>query len=57
MIDTGQANPIADPARTALLIWTGLHGIVTLRIDKDTIPWPDAHELALQTLTALVRPV
>ena len=51
-----QADPIADPPRTALLIWSGLHGIVTLRIDKDTIPWPDAHQLAHQMLAALVRP-
>jgi AcrR family transcriptional regulator len=53
----GTANPIADAPRTALLIWTGLHGILTLQIDKDTIPWPDAHDLAHQMLTALVRPV
>lgn len=52
----GTASPIADPPRTALLIWTGLHGIVTLRIDKDTIPWPDPHLLARQMVTALVRP-
>ena len=52
-----QADPVADPPRTALLIWTGLHGIVTLPIDKDTIPWPDAHQLAHQMLSALVRPV
>ena len=57
MQSEGSANPVADAQRTALLIWTGLHGIVSLQIDKDTIPWPDAHDLAHQTLAALVRPL
>ncbi len=56
LVAAKQADPVADPPRTALLIWSALHGIITLRIDKDTIPWPDAHQLAHQMLIALVRP-
>ena len=53
---TGQANPTYSPSRTGLLVWIAMHGIVSLRIDKDTIPWPDAEELATQAITSLVRP-
>ena len=52
----GAATPVQSPARTALLVWTVLHGIVSLRIDKDTIDWPDPTELAVQSLEALVNP-
>lgn len=52
----GRASPVQDPQRTALLVWTILHGIVSLRIDKDTIDWPDPTELAVQSLVALVNP-
>ncbi len=52
----GRAAPPQPPERTGLLIWVALHGIVSLRIDKDTIPWPDATELATQAIEALVRP-
>ena len=56
MLDAGQAAPCADAERVGLLIWTALHGIVSLRIDKDTIAWPPPEELAVQALTALVVP-
>jgi AcrR family transcriptional regulator len=53
----GRAAPVQTPTRTGLLIWVAMHGIVSLRIDKDTIPWPDATELATQAIEALVRPM
>src|SRR5271167_3833918 len=37
-----------DPQRLALLLWSGLHGIVSLRMNKPTIEWPAAVELAEQ---------
>ncbi len=45
-----------DPERLALLLWTGLHGIISLRVNKPTLVWPDAAELAEQMMRALIRP-
>jgi len=45
-----------DPQRLALLLWTGLHGIISLRVNKPTIVWPDAAEMAEQMQRALIRP-
>lgn len=56
LASTGRAEPIGGPERAGLLLWTALHGIVSLKIDKDTIDWPDAAELADQILEALLRP-
>lgn len=30
----------ADPLTVALLLWTNVHGIVSLRLSKPTFPWP-----------------
>src|SRR5450631_3439103 len=35
----GQAAP-GDPVLVALLVWTALHGQVTLRLDRPGYPWP-----------------
>ncbi|MET0405596.1 MAG: TetR/AcrR family transcriptional regulator [Cystobacter sp.] len=43
-----------DPDRLALLLWTSLYGMVSLRINKPILMWPDADELAVQILRALV---
>ena len=56
LVADGRAEPVQDPPRTALLVWTILHGIVSLRIDKDTFDWPDPTELGIQSLIALVNP-
>jgi len=45
-----------DPERLALLLWSGLHGIVSLRLNKPTLDWPDAIELAEQMARAIIRP-
>ena len=42
-----------DVDRLALLLWVGLHGVVSLRINKPTIDWPDPAELAEQVLRAV----
>ena len=46
-----------DAERLALLLWIGLHGVVSLRINKPTIDWPNAAELAEQVLRSVIRPV
>jgi hypothetical protein len=45
-----------DPERLALLLWSGLHGVVSLRINKPTLNWPPATELAEQITRAIIQP-
>jgi AcrR family transcriptional regulator len=45
-----------DPHRLALLLWSGLHGIISLRINKPTLPWPDTTELVEQMTRAIIQP-
>jgi len=45
-----------DPARLAMLLWAGLHGIVSLRINKPMPEWPDPAVLAEQMVRAIVQP-
>jgi AcrR family transcriptional regulator len=45
-----------DPQRLALLLWSGLHGIVSLRVNKPTIEWPPAVELVEQIARAIIQP-
>ena len=52
----GAARVSDDPHRLALLLWTGLHGIISLRVNKPTLDWPSAAEMAEQMQRALIRP-
>lgn len=45
-----------DPERLSLLVWSGLHGVVSLRINKPTLEWPPGEELAEQITRAIIRP-
>lgn len=45
-----------DPERLSLLLWSGLHGIISLRMNKPTLDWPPATELAEQITRAIIRP-
>jgi AcrR family transcriptional regulator len=45
-----------DPNRLALLLWTGIHGIISLQINKPTLDWPAANELATQLARFVIRP-
>jgi AcrR family transcriptional regulator len=45
-----------DPQRLALLLWTGLHGLISLRINKPMLQWPDTMELAEQMTRAIIQP-
>ena len=45
-----------DPHRLALLLWTGIHGIISLQINKPTLDWPAATELATQIARLIIRP-
>ncbi len=43
-----------DAERLALLLWAGLHGVVSLQINKPTISWPEMGELTEQMTRAMV---
>jgi len=45
-----------DPQHLALILWAGLHGIVSLRINKPTFDWPEAEALAEEFMRSLLRP-
>jgi AcrR family transcriptional regulator len=45
-----------DPQRLALLLWSGIHGVISLRINKPTLAWPPATELAEQIARAIIQP-
>lgn len=42
----------ASTAQTAVCIWVGLHGLLTLRRDRPSFPWPDLNTLTDTLLTA-----
>jgi hypothetical protein len=48
-------DPAADDAsadETAVCIWAALHGLVTLRRDRPSFPWPDLNTLIDTVLAA-----
>lgn len=45
-----------DPERLSLLLWSGLHGVISLRINKPTLDWPPTTELAEQITRAIIQP-
>ena len=55
-IKPAKARVSSDPQRLALLLWSGLHGVISLRINKPTLDWPPASELAEQIARAIIQP-
>jgi len=53
---SGARRVSEDPQRLALLLWSSLHGIISLQINKPTLEWPKAVELAEQIARAIIRP-
>jgi AcrR family transcriptional regulator len=53
---SAKARVTEDPQRLALLLWSGLHGVISLRINKPTLDWPPASELAEQVTRAIIQP-
>ena len=45
-----------DPERLSLLLWSGLHGVISLLINKPTLDWPPATELAEQITRSIIQP-
>lgn len=53
---SAKARVSEDPHRLALLLWSGLHGVISLQINKPTLDWPSATELAEQVTRAIIQP-
>jgi AcrR family transcriptional regulator len=53
---SAKARVSQDPQRLALLLWSGLHGVISLRINKPTLDWPPATALAEQIARAVIQP-
>ena len=52
----GRAPDDPEAARTALLLWQQLHGIVSLRISRPRFPWPSLAETITDAVTRLTTP-
>jgi AcrR family transcriptional regulator len=50
----GTAGDDADPARLAMLVWTALHGLASLRVTRPNFPWPPLDGLVAETVRRLV---
>jgi AcrR family transcriptional regulator len=55
--DDGEGPPVVPSVadarwRLGLLLWTGLHGIVSLRIERRTVDWPDVDDMLADLLVA-----
>jgi AcrR family transcriptional regulator len=46
-----------SPERLSLLLWAGIHGLISLRINKPTLDWPDTAELAAEMAHSIIRPI
>ncbi len=53
---SAKARISQDPQRLSLLLWSGLHGVISLRINKPTLDWPSTIELAEQIARAIIQP-
>jgi AcrR family transcriptional regulator len=49
------ATADSDPRRLAVLLWTALHGQVTLRMDRPTFPWPELDDMIAELVARLVH--
>jgi AcrR family transcriptional regulator len=49
----GSAADDADPVRLAMLVWTALHGLASLRVTRPSFPWPPLDELVAETVRRL----
>ena len=52
----GATVPRVPPERLALLLWCGLHGLISLQINKPTLQWPRAVELATEMVRQMIGP-
>ena len=51
--EAGLCDPGDDSLRSALLVWTAVHGSVILRIDRPQFPWPPLDQIVDETVRRL----
>ncbi|MGV9412043.1 TetR/AcrR family transcriptional regulator [Nocardia sp. NPDC003693] len=52
LVDAAAACAAADPRDTAVCLWAGMHGLITLRQDRPSFPWPPVDTLVRTLVTA-----
>jgi AcrR family transcriptional regulator len=52
----GPKRRVEDPTQMSMLLWAAIHGLISFRINKPDLPWPDTFELAENMLRVLIRP-
>ncbi|MET7767192.1 TetR/AcrR family transcriptional regulator [Nocardia sp. NPDC005366] len=50
--DDSSDDPSDDPTATAICIWAAMHGLITLRQDRPSFPWPPLPHLLDTLVTA-----
>jgi AcrR family transcriptional regulator len=54
-VQTVGAMPGDDPRRLAIILWTALHGQVTLRMDRPNFGWPDLDGMIAELVARVVH--
>lgn len=54
-IETGLVQKHADPMEMAIMLWSMVHGIASLRIAMSDVPWPDVEHQADMLFTMLAN--
>ncbi|MGV9676619.1 TetR/AcrR family transcriptional regulator [Nocardia sp. NPDC003482] len=52
LVDAVTACGSADPTATATCLWAAMHGLITLRQDRPSFPWPDLDDLVTTLVDA-----
>jgi len=55
ILDTAPGDDKVDAERLSLLLWASAHGVISLQINKPTLPWPDAMSLVEDLMRAILR--
>jgi AcrR family transcriptional regulator len=50
----GVATATGDPSRLASLVWAAEHGLVSLRLSRPWLPWPDIDGLIDEAVTGIL---
>ena len=56
ILDAAPGRKDENAERLALLLWAGVHGVISLQINKPTLPWPEATSLVEDLMRAIIRP-
>lgn len=57
LLQSNSCQRSMEPERLSLLTWAAVHGVISLQINKPTLPWPDAAALVEDLMRAILRSV